>query len=91
MVQLRESEELEREKQQVEKVLEEVEKLFPQVESIISGSDFGQDAVNKAHGVLEKAKEALTSPELAELDECKAALNRTLNMFKGVVAKTQLS
>lgn len=91
MVELRESEELEREKQQVEKVLEEVEKLFPQVESIISGSDFGQDAVNKARGVLEKAKDALASPELTELDECKAALNRTLNMFKGVVAKTQLS
>src|SRR6185295_5534224 len=47
MVEVRSSQEFEKARHTAEKSLEEVEQLFPQVSEIISGSDFGQDAVKK--------------------------------------------
>jgi molecular chaperone DnaK len=90
LLELKESEEFEREKQQAEKVIEEVEKLFPDVEQTIAASDFGQDAVNKARIVLDRAKAAISARDKQAVVDSKEALNRTLNMFKGVVAKTRL-
>jgi len=63
--------------------------LFPRVTEIISGSDFGQDAVKKARSVCERARQAIAAKELATLMESSEALTRTLNMFKGVVSKTR--
>jgi molecular chaperone DnaK len=90
LLELKESEEYEREKQAVEKVIEEVEKLFPEVEQTIAASDFGQDAVNKARIVLDRAKAAIAARDKQSVADSREALNRTLNMFKGVVAKTRL-
>jgi len=90
LLELKESEEFEREKQAVERVVEEVQKLFPEVEQTIAASDFGQDAVNKARIVLDRAKAAITARDRQGVADSKEALNRTLNMFKGVVAKTRL-
>ena len=90
LLELKESEEFEREKQAVERVIEEVEKLFPDVEQTIAASDFGQDAVNKARIVLDRAKSAIGARDREAVADSKEALNRTLNMFKGVVAKTRL-
>jgi len=90
LLELRDSEEVEREKQAVERVIEDVDKLFPKVEQIIAGSDFGQDAVRKAKGVLERARSAVASRDRQGLSEAKESLNRTLNMFRGVVSKTRL-
>ena len=63
--------------------------VFPKVSEIISGSDFGQDAVKKAHGVCERARQAITARDVKQLQETTEALTRTLNMFKGVVSKTK--
>jgi molecular chaperone DnaK len=90
LLELKEGEEFERDKQAVEKVIEEVEKLFPDVEETIATSDFGQDAVNKARIVLERAKSAINAKDRQSVLDCKDSLNRTLNMFKGVVSKTRL-
>jgi len=90
LLELKESEEYEREKQAVEKVIDEVEKLFPEVEQTIAASDFGQDAVNKARIVLDRAKAAIAARDKQSVADSREALNRTLNMFKGVVAKTRL-
>jgi molecular chaperone DnaK len=90
LMEMRDSEEFEREKQQVEKMIGEVEKLFPDVESIISGSDFGQDALKKAHLVLERTRAALQAKDRQAVADVKESLTRTLNMFKGVVSKTRL-
>jgi molecular chaperone DnaK len=90
LIELKESEEFERERQQVEKVIDEVEKLFPDVEQSIAASEFGQDAVNKARIVLDRAKAAISARDRQAVVDSKEALNRTLNMFKGVVAKTRL-
>lgn len=87
MLELRDSEDFEREKQAAEKIVDEIKKLFPKVEDIIAGSDFGQDAVKKAKQVLERAEVAVKAKDKQAVIDIKDALTRTLNMFKGVVAK----
>ena len=90
LLEVRDHEEFERERQQVEKAIDEVERLFPKVEEIIAGSDFGQDAVRKARLVLERARTSIDARDRQAVLDTKDALNRTLNMFKGVVSKTRL-
>jgi molecular chaperone DnaK len=89
MVQERTDLEFEKHRHTSEKLLDEIEALFPEVTAIISGSDFGQDAVKKARGVCERARKAISARDGAQLREVNEALNRTLNMFKGVVSKTR--
>jgi molecular chaperone DnaK len=84
------NEELEARKQEAERLVDEIERLFPRVETAIAGSDFGQDAMKKARGVLERARQAIEARDLSGLNDANEALNRTLNMFKGVVAKTRV-
>src|SRR5215470_7714435 len=89
MIEVRSTQEFEKHRQQAERLLDEIDTLFPRVSEIISGSDFGQDAVKKARSVCEKARHAISAKELAPLVESSEALTRTLNMFKGVVSKTR--
>jgi len=89
MLEVRSGQEFEKYRHEAEKILDEIEGLFPKVSEIISGSDFGQDAVKKAHGVCERARQAITARDVKQLQETTEALTRTLNMFKGVVSKTK--
>ncbi|MCB9563509.1 MAG: molecular chaperone DnaK [Kofleriaceae bacterium] len=89
MVEVRSGQEFEKARHAAERVLDEVEQLFPKVSEIISGSDFGQDAVKKARGVVERARAAIAARDLPGLTEATEALTRTLNMFRGVVSKTR--
>ncbi len=89
MLEVRSGQEFEKHRHEVERTLEEIEGLFPQVSDIISGSDFGQDAVKKARGVCERARGAIAAKDVAQLQESSEALTRTLNMFRGVVSKTR--
>jgi len=89
MVEVRSGQEFEKARHQAERILDEIEHLFPQVSEIISGSDFGQDAVKKARGVVERARAAIAARDLQGLTEATEALTRTLNMFRGVVSKTR--
>jgi molecular chaperone DnaK len=89
MVEVRSGQEFDKARHAAERVLDEVETLFPQVSEIISGSDFGQDAVKKARGVVERARTAIANKDLTGLTDATEALTRTLNMFRGVVSKTR--
>ena len=89
MVEVRSGQEFEKARHQAERVLDEVEQLFPKVSEIISGSDFGQDAVKKARGVIERCRSAIAARDLPQLTDSTEALTRTLNMFRGVVSKTR--
>ena len=91
LVQERTDKEFEKHRHTAEKLLDEIEGLFPEVSAIISGSDFGQDAVKKARAVSDRARRAIQAQDGAQLRELNEALNRTLNMFKGVVSKTRSS
>jgi molecular chaperone DnaK len=89
MVDVRAGQEFDKHRHAAEKLLDEIEGLFPQVSEIISGSDFGQDAVKKARGVCERARQAIVAKDVVVLTDTTEALTRTLNMFKGVVSKTR--
>ena len=89
MLEVRSGQEFEKHRHSAERLLDEIEGLFPQVSEIISGSDFGQDAVKKARGVCERARQAINTRDTSQLIEANEALTRTLNMFKGVVSKTR--
>ena len=89
MVEVRSGQEFEKFRHDAEKILEEIDGLFPRVSDIISGSDFGQDAVKKARSVCERARAAIAAKDVKQLQETTEALTRTLNMFKGVVSKTK--
>jgi molecular chaperone DnaK len=90
MLDQKQSEEFEKHKQAAEKLVEEIETLFPRVEQAIAGSDFGQDAVKKARSVVDRAKQSISAHDTQAVIDSTEALTRTLNMFKGVVAKTRV-
>jgi len=90
MLEVRAGQEFEKHRQAAEKILDEIEGLFPKVSEIISGSEFGQDAVKKARSVCDRARSAIQAKDMPQVIESTEALTRTLNMFKGVVSKTRL-
>jgi molecular chaperone DnaK len=89
MLERRTSEEFEGARQEAEKLTSEIEKLFPLVERIVASSDFGRDAIEKARGIVSKAKVAIERRDASAVKEQIEGLSRTHKMFKGVVAKTQ--
>lgn len=80
-------EELERYKQEAETLISEIQKLFPRVEEVVAGSDFGRDAIEKARGVVARARTLTQAGDAKGLREQIDALQRTQRMFKGVVGK----
>ncbi len=89
MVERRVSEEFEGLKQEAIRLSAEIEKLFPQVEQIVAASDFGREAIDKARGIVARARTAIDKKDVASLKEQIEGLSRTQRMFKGVVAKGQ--
>jgi molecular chaperone DnaK len=84
----RQDEASEKVRQQAETLIAEIERLFPEVESIVAGSDFGRDAIDKARGVVDNARTLLERGDIAGLKEEIESLGRTQRMFKGVVGKS---
>lgn len=84
----REDEAAEEVRQQAETLIAEIERLFPEVESIVAGSDFGRDAIDKAKGVVDNARTLLERGDIAGLQDELESLGRTQRMFKGVVGKS---
>jgi molecular chaperone DnaK len=90
MVEVRQSEELELARQKTTTLLKEAKQLFPQVEGVMGGTSFGRDAIGKAQAVMERAESELMGKDARALGELTESLERTLNMFKGVVSKTTI-
>ena len=84
----REDEATEQVRQEAETIIAEIERLFPEVESIVAGSDFGRDAIDKAKGVVDNARTLLERGDIAGLKDEIESLGRTQRMFKGVVGKS---
>jgi molecular chaperone DnaK len=74
-------------KTDVERYLREIERLRPEVAKIIAASDFGEDALNKADRLVERARRAIEMQDLQALKDVGEPLERTTTMFKGVAAK----
>jgi molecular chaperone DnaK len=65
-------------------VIREIESLLPAVQASLERSRFGKDAVQKAEGVMARVRKAIDerdAPALVAEDE---ALERTLQLFKGL-------
>ncbi|MGB8221298.1 MAG: molecular chaperone DnaK [Polyangiales bacterium] len=84
----RQDEASERIRQEAETLIAEIERLFPEVESIVAGSDFGRDAIDKAKGVVDRARTLLERGDIEGLQDELESLGRTQRMFKGVVGKS---
>ncbi|MBU0553381.1 molecular chaperone DnaK [Myxococcota bacterium] len=87
LVDVRADEALMKAKDDVQRVLADIGRIFPKVQALLSGSDFGEDALRKAEGVLERGRDALNGNDLESLEHANEALTRTLNMFRGVLQK----
>jgi molecular chaperone DnaK len=85
---VRQDEASEQVRQEAQTLIAEIERLFPEVESIVAGSDFGRDAIDKARGVVDKARQLLAAGDVSALKEELEPLARTQRMFKGVVGKS---
>ncbi len=83
----RQDDETEQVTQEAKKLIAQIEALFPEVEQVVAGSDFGRDAIDKARGVVGKARALIEKGSTNELLDQIDALARTQRMFKGVVGK----
>jgi molecular chaperone DnaK len=81
-------EEFEARRQEVENLISEVEKMLEPVRKVVGQSDFGREALERAKGIINSARQAASKKDAAMLKEQSEALSRTLRMFKGVVART---
>jgi molecular chaperone DnaK len=77
--------EFEERKRRAIEVLREIEAVEPAVLSSLERSKFGKDAVLKAQGVVLKARSAIASQDAATLATLDEPLQRTLQLFKGLV------
>jgi molecular chaperone DnaK len=77
--------EFEERKRRVIEVLREIESVEPAVMASLEKSKFGKDAVQKAQGVVLKARAAIASQDTAALVALEDSLQRTLQLFKGLV------
>ncbi|MEZ4301308.1 MAG: molecular chaperone DnaK [Polyangiaceae bacterium] len=87
LVDRRTSDAFEGARQEAEKLITEIERMFPQVEHIVAASDFGRDAIGKARGIVDRARQAISKKDVAAVREQMESLARTHRMFKGVVAR----
>jgi molecular chaperone DnaK len=87
LVDRRATDEFEGVRQEAEKLIGDIERMFPQVEQIVASSDFGRDAIGKARGIVDRARQAIAKKDAAAVKEQMESLTRTHRMFKGVVAR----
>jgi molecular chaperone DnaK len=69
--------------------LEEIRALVPAVHEALERTKFGKDAVQKAEGVVARAQAALEARDAAALAGEEEALDRTLQLFKGLAAQAR--
>ncbi len=88
LVERRTDEAFEGARQTVETLIDEVTRMFPEIESVVGGSDFGREALSKAHRVVDASKRALQSRETQAVQAQIEQLQRIQRMFKGVTSQT---
>jgi len=88
LVDRRSSEEFESARQEAEKTIRELDRMFAKVEELVTGSEFGQEALTKARDLIDSAKAAIDKKDLDALCAAIETLRRTQKMFKGVLARS---
>jgi len=72
---------------ETEAMIRDVEALLPAVESVIATSEFGDEALRKAHQAMERARQAIESRSTDAVTTAREPLERTLKMLRGVSQK----
>jgi molecular chaperone DnaK len=80
-------EELKARRSELQSLMREVNELMPQLQTATEGSEFSQDAINKATKALAVAKQVLERGELSKVTESIDTLTRTIGLFKGVLQR----
>ncbi len=83
------NEEFDRQRQLAELDMQRISDLLPEVEGIVANSAFGQDALQKAHDILERTQASIDEENLAELVSALPALQRTCKIFRQIVEHQQ--
>jgi molecular chaperone DnaK len=86
LVERRADEALEVVRQKIQTASAELERLLPQVEKLVGQSEFGRDALTRARAALNRSADALAKVDAKAAEVEYEALERTLRMFRGVVA-----
>src|SRR5574342_1336968 len=84
VLELKQSGELERRRDKAQGTILEIEALVPAVQAALQKSRFGKDAVQKAEGVMARARAAIEAGDLHQLAAIEEQLDRTLQLFKGL-------
>jgi molecular chaperone DnaK len=87
LIERRASEEFEGARQEAERIIRDLDKMFDEVEKMVAGSEFGQEALIKAHDIIERTREAIKNYDYEQLSVEIETLKRTQKMFKGVLGK----
>jgi molecular chaperone DnaK len=72
---------------EIEAIMRDVETLLPRVTPVISTSEFGYEALRKARGAVDRARQAIDSRSTEAVNVAKDPLERTLKMLRGVAQK----
>jgi molecular chaperone DnaK len=77
----------ERARERATAAMREIEGLVPEVQAALERSKFGKDAVQKAEGVMARVRQAIDARDANELAASEEALDRTLQLFKGLAGQ----
>jgi molecular chaperone DnaK len=75
------------ERVEAERLLREIDRLLPEAKPVISGTDFGAAALQKAEQAVAKAKKAIEKRDVSELKQAREPLERTISLLRSVVGK----
>ncbi|HTP50425.1 MAG TPA: molecular chaperone DnaK [Anaeromyxobacteraceae bacterium] len=84
LLERKQSGELERLREHSQAMIEEIQSLVPQVREALTRSHFGKDALQKAEGVVARARAAIASQDLQQMAAAEEQLERTVQLFKGL-------
>jgi molecular chaperone DnaK len=87
LVDRRSTEEFDTARQDAEKIIRELDRMFSKVEEMVTGSEFGQEALAKAKDLIERSHKAIEARDVQMMLESIETLKRTQKMFKGVLAR----
>jgi molecular chaperone DnaK len=87
MLEVKVGEEVKTRQLELRALMTEVNDLIPQLQLATQGSEFGQDAVARAHKGIEVAKAVVERGDLSKVTESIDVLTRTISLFKGVLQR----
>ncbi len=87
MLEARVDEQVKARRLELRALMSEINELVPQLREATQGSEFGQDALQRAQAALEQARVTGESADLGRITDSIDTLTRTVSLFKGVLQR----